>query len=59
MFMNAALLLQSFFIEQDPKHPINTLAFKHGVITQPGPFVAKFTVRNPGGAEALLRMVDT
>ncbi|KAI0029546.1 cytochrome P450 [Vararia minispora EC-137] len=58
LFLNTALLLHSFSIAQDPSRPIDPLTFKHSVITQPGPFSARFTVRNPGGAEALFAMLD-
>jgi len=58
MFLNAALILQSFSISEDPARPIDAMVFKHGVITQPGPFSARFAVRNPAGAEVLRAMLD-
>ncbi|KAG8220189.1 cytochrome P450 [Butyriboletus roseoflavus] len=55
IFINAALLLWSFRITQDPKSPIDDKGFVDGVIAHPRPFDACFTPRIAG--EAHLREV--
>ncbi|KAI6137179.1 cytochrome P450 [Pisolithus sp. B1] len=55
IFINAALLLWSFRITQDPKAPINDKGFVDGVIAHPKPFAACFTPRI--GDEKHLRQV--
>ncbi|KAH7920047.1 cytochrome P450 [Leucogyrophana mollusca] len=53
IFINAALLLWSFKITEDPSAPIDESGFVDGVIAHPKPFAAKFEPRF--GDEAQLR----
>ncbi|EIM88728.1 cytochrome P450 [Stereum hirsutum FP-91666 SS1] len=53
MFINTAFLLWSFRIKTDPKRPIDTLAFREGVITLPLPFAVQFETRRSGLREML------
>ncbi|KAH7912679.1 cytochrome P450 [Hygrophoropsis aurantiaca] len=53
IFINAALLLWSFKITEDPSAPIDESGFVDGVIAHPKPFAAKFQPRF--GDEAQLR----
>ncbi|KAG9310273.1 cytochrome P450 [Chiua virens] len=55
IFINAALLLWSFRITQDPNSPIDDNGFVDGVIAHPKPFNARFAPRI--GDEAHLRDV--
>jgi len=55
IFINAALLLWSFRITQDPTNPIDDSGFVDGVIAHPKPFAACFEPRF--GTEAELRNV--
>ncbi|KAG1754081.1 cytochrome P450 [Suillus paluster] len=55
IFINAALLLWSFKITQDPENPIDESGFVDGVIVHPKPFAACFEPRF--GNEAALRGV--
>ncbi|KAG1727565.1 cytochrome P450 [Suillus paluster] len=55
IFINAALLLWSFKITQDPENPIDESGFVDGVIAHPKPFAACFEPRF--GDEASLRGV--
>lgn len=57
MFINTTFLLWSFHIKPDPKRPIDTLAFREGVITLPLPFAVHFEARREGLRE-MLRMND-
>ncbi|KAI0055285.1 cytochrome P450 [Artomyces pyxidatus] len=53
VFINTAILLQSFSISQDPAHPIDTLSVRGEVVTLPDPFKAHFSVRHRRGVEGL------
>ncbi|KAG2150821.1 cytochrome P450 [Suillus clintonianus] len=55
VFINAALLLWSFKITQDPENPIDEMAFADGVVAHPKPFAARFQPRF--GDEGSLRSV--
>jgi hypothetical protein len=55
VFINAALLLWSFKITQDPENPIDQSGFVDGVIAHPKPFAVRFQPRF--GDEASLRSV--
>ncbi|KIJ21384.1 hypothetical protein PAXINDRAFT_164896 [Paxillus involutus ATCC 200175] len=55
IFINAALLLWSFRVTQDPNSPIDDKGFVDGVIAHPKPFDACFAPRI--GTEAHLRKV--
>lgn len=55
IFINAALLLWSFRVTQDPNSPIDDKGFVDGVIAHPKPFDACFTPRTAD--EAHLREV--
>ncbi|KAI0308523.1 cytochrome P450, partial [Amylostereum chailletii] len=48
LFINTALLLQSFRVREDAGHPIDTLAVREGVIMQPAHFKVRFEVRREG-----------
>ncbi|KAJ6631172.1 cytochrome P450 [Mycena sp. CBHHK59/15] len=46
LFINTALLLWAFRISQDPKKPIDTMAFTNTANTHPLPFSARFESRH-------------
>ncbi|KAI6105130.1 cytochrome P450 [Pisolithus croceorrhizus] len=58
IFINAALLLWSFRITQDPKAPIDDKGFVDGVIAHPKPFAACFTPRI-GDEKHLRKVMET
>ncbi|KAJ7579273.1 cytochrome P450 [Mycena floridula] len=52
-FINTALILWAFNLSEDPKSPIDTLAFTESANAHPMPFQPIFKPRLPGGLDAV------
>uniref|UniRef100_A0A0W0F7D6 Putative cytochrome P450 n=1 Tax=Moniliophthora roreri TaxID=221103 RepID=A0A0W0F7D6_MONRR len=58
-FINTALTLWAFNTSQDPKHPIDTLAFTESANAHPMPFKVVFEPRLPGGWDGVKDAFET
>lgn len=61
MFLNTALILYYFKLDEDVKDPIDTLAFTHSANAHPEPFKLVFTPGSDGSEkdwEAVKESVD-
>ncbi|KAK7047097.1 hypothetical protein VNI00_006761 [Paramarasmius palmivorus] len=58
-FINTALTLWAFKTSEDPKNPIDTLAFTESANAHPMPFKVVFEPRLPGGLDGVKDAFDT
>jgi len=58
VFLNTALILWTFNIQKNPKHPIDELEFTQSANTHPMPFIVMFEPRAAGSYDGVRELID-